>query len=60
VLDPKNQTVQFSQMGVRIDLGGIAKGYSVDRGIEILKARGFTRAYVSAGGRQPHCRGSIR
>src|ERR1700675_4383535 len=50
LLDPKNQTVQFSQKGVRIDLGGIAKGYSVDRGIEILKARGFTRAYVSAGG----------
>src|ERR1700760_3390167 len=49
-LDPKNQTVQFSQKGVRIDLGGIAKGYSVDRGIEVLKGRGFTRAYVSAGG----------
>ena len=50
LLDPKNQTVQFSQKGVRIDLGGIAKGYSVDRGIEVLKARGFTRAYISAGG----------
>jgi thiamine biosynthesis lipoprotein len=50
LLDPKNQTVQFSQHGVRIDLGGIAKGYSVDQGIEVLKARGFTRAYVSAGG----------
>src|SRR5271163_161214 len=50
LLDPKNQTVQFSQKGVRIDLGGIAKGYSVDCGIEVLKARGFTRAYVSAGG----------
>jgi thiamine biosynthesis lipoprotein len=50
ILDPKNQTVQFSQKGVRIDLGGIAKGYSVDRGIDVLKARGFTRAYVSAGG----------
>jgi thiamine biosynthesis lipoprotein len=50
LLDPKQQTVQFSQKGVRIDLGGIAKGYSVDRGIEVLKARGFTRAYVSAGG----------
>src|SRR5450631_4485186 len=43
LLDPKNQTVQFSQRGVRIDLGGIAKGYSVDRGIEVLQARGFTR-----------------
>jgi thiamine biosynthesis lipoprotein len=50
LLDPKNQTVQFSQKGVRIDLGGIAKGYAVDRGIDVLKSRGFTRAYVSAGG----------
>ena len=50
LLDAKNQTVKFSQAGVRIDLGGIAKGYSVDRGIEALKSLGFTRAYVSAGG----------
>ncbi|HEY5264793.1 MAG TPA: FAD:protein FMN transferase [Steroidobacteraceae bacterium] len=50
LLDPKNQTVQFSQKGVRIDLGGIAKGYSVDGGIDVLKTLGFTRAYVSAGG----------
>src|SRR5271165_489010 len=50
ILDPKNQTVQFSQKGVRIDLGGIAKGYSVDRGIEVLKSLGYTRAYVGAGG----------
>ena len=50
LLDAKQQTVQFSQRGVRIDLGGIAKGYSVDRGIEVLKSRGITRAYVSAGG----------
>jgi FAD:protein FMN transferase len=50
MLDAKNQTVQFSQKGVRIDLGGIAKGYSVDCGINVLKARGYTRAYVSAGG----------
>ncbi len=50
ILDPKNQTVQFSQRGVRIDLGGIAKGYSVDRGIDVLKSLGYTRAYVGAGG----------
>jgi FAD:protein FMN transferase len=50
LLDPKNQTVQFSTKGVRIDLGGIAKGYSVDRGIDVLKGLGFTRAFVSAGG----------
>jgi thiamine biosynthesis lipoprotein len=50
LLDPKKQTVRFSQPGVRIDLGGIAKGYAVDCGIDVLKRLGFTRAYVSAGG----------
>jgi thiamine biosynthesis lipoprotein len=50
ILDPKNQTVRFSQKGVRIDLGGIAKGYSVDCGIDVLKRLGYTRAYVGAGG----------
>jgi len=50
LLDRDHHTVQFSRKGVRIDLGGIAKGYAVDRGIDILKARGVTRAYVGAGG----------
>lgn len=50
LLDPQQHTVQFSQKGVRIDLGGIAKGYSVDRGIDILQKLGYNRAYVSAGG----------
>ncbi len=50
LLDSKNHTVRFSQKGVRIDLGGIAKGYSVDRGIDVLRTRGVTRAYVAAGG----------
>jgi thiamine biosynthesis lipoprotein len=50
ILDPASQTVQFSQKGVRIDLGGIAKGYSVDCGIDVLKGLGYTRAYVGAGG----------
>ncbi len=50
LLDAQHLTVRFSQPGVRIDLGGIAKGYAVDRGIDILKSLGFTRAYVSAGG----------
>jgi thiamine biosynthesis lipoprotein len=35
---------------VRIDLGGIAKGYSVDCGIGVLQRLGYTRAYVGAGG----------
>lgn len=50
LLDPKAHSVRFSQPGVRIDLGGIAKGWAVDRGIAILKAAGIQRAMVTAGG----------
>ncbi len=50
VLDAKRHTVRFTQPGVRIDLGGIAKGYSVDQGIDVLLARGFKNALVNAGG----------
>ena len=49
-LDPKAHTVAFERPGMRIDLGGIAKGYAVDRGIDILKRAGFDRAMVNAGG----------
>ena len=35
---------------IRIDLGGIAKGYAVDRGIEILKSFGIENAVINAGG----------
>jgi thiamine biosynthesis lipoprotein len=49
-LDRKKITVFFTRPGMRIDLGGIAKGYSVDRGIEILQKQGITRAMVNAGG----------
>ncbi len=50
VLDAKKTTVYFTRPGMRIDLGGIAKGHSVDRGIEILQKHGITRAMVNAGG----------
>jgi len=50
VLDEKKFTVFFTRPGMRIDLGGIAKGHSVDRGIEILQQQGITRAMVNAGG----------
>ncbi|MFO1401032.1 MAG: FAD:protein FMN transferase [Steroidobacteraceae bacterium] len=49
-LDPRRRSVHFSRPGVRIDLGGIAKGYAVDRGIAILQQRGVRHALVSAGG----------
>jgi thiamine biosynthesis lipoprotein len=50
LLDPVHHTVHFERPGMRIDLGGIGKGYAVDRGIAILQARGFDHALVTAGG----------
>jgi len=47
---PQGPAVRFARAGVRIDLGGIAKGYAVDRGIEVLRAAGIDRAMVNAGG----------
>lgn len=50
LLDSRAHTVKFTQPGVRIDLGGIAKGHAVDRCIELLQKRGIRHALVSAGG----------
>jgi thiamine biosynthesis lipoprotein len=50
VLDRANSSVRFLRSGVRIDLGGIAKGHAIDRAIALLKARGIQHALVSAGG----------
>lgn len=49
-LDSKARTIHYDRAGVRIDLGGIAKGYAVDNCIAILKGLGVTNAIVTAGG----------
>jgi len=48
-LDPERRTIQFDESGVEIDLGGIAKGYAVDRAVDILRSNGITSALVSSG-----------
>ncbi|WP_371195307.1 FAD:protein FMN transferase [Glaciecola sp. SC05] len=50
VLDDASQSVYFAHPDVKIDLGGIAKGYAVDNAIRALKAMGIEHALVSAGG----------
>ena len=50
VLDQAAGTVRFKQEGVRINLGGIAKGYVVERGVSILRSRGVRHGIVTAGG----------
>jgi len=49
-LDQAASTVRFERQGVRINLGGIAKGYVVERGINLLRRAGVEHAIVSAGG----------
>ena len=50
ILDQAAGTVSFAKEGVRINLGGIAKGYVVERGVDILRHRGIENAIVTAGG----------
>jgi len=50
VLDPVAHSVGYARAGMRIDLGGIAKGYACDRGVDILKRFGVRHAIVTAGG----------
>ena len=44
------QAVRFHGANIAIDLGGIAKGFAVDRALEVLRGFGATGAIVNAGG----------
>ena len=50
VLDTASRTIAFDDPNVELDLGGIAKGYAVDRVVAVLKSRRVAAALVSAGG----------
>ena len=50
ILDSENRTVRFSVDGMRLDLGGIAKGYGVDKALEAARRRGAVGVMVDIGG----------
>ncbi len=50
VLDPAHRTARLKRKGQKITLGGIAKGYAVDKAVAILRQRGFVDFIVQAGG----------
>ena len=50
ILDAQAGTVRFALEGMRIDLGGFAKGHAVDNATAILRRLGIQHAIVSAGG----------
>lgn len=49
-LDSETRTVTLLVPNMRLDLGGIGKGYAADAAMQILKGRGLTRALVAASG----------
>jgi len=49
-LDPDTRTVRFAVDGMRLDLGGIAKGYAIDRAVERMKTAGALGGLVDLGG----------
>ncbi|MFI5457350.1 MAG: FAD:protein FMN transferase [Isosphaerales bacterium] len=50
VLDRTARTVQFKKTGMKLDVGGIAKGYASQAAIEVLAAAGIHRALVGGAG----------
>lgn len=50
VVDEREQSVGLSNPRTRLDLGGIAVGYSVDRAIAMLKSEGIESAFLNHSG----------
>ena len=49
-LNSADQSVMLKASDMRLDLGGIAKGFTADEVLEVLKSFGITRALMDAGG----------
>jgi FAD:protein FMN transferase len=49
-LDAKRGTVRLARQGMRLDLGGVAKGYILQAAVATLASHGVRRALVEAGG----------
>jgi len=50
VLDKDNLSIRFLDKDTKIDLGGIAKGYAVDRAKGVLSSHGIEDALIDIGG----------
>jgi len=50
ILNEKDLTVRFAAEGMRIDLGGIAKGYAIDKSAEAIRKGGALGGMVDIGG----------
>lgn len=50
ILNDRQRTVRFKKEGMRIDLGGIAKGYAIDKAVDAMKNEGAMGGIVDVGG----------
>ena len=50
ILDEQNRTVRFAVAGMRVDLGGIGKGYAADKAVEAMKEHGALGGMVAIAG----------
>jgi thiamine biosynthesis lipoprotein ApbE len=49
-IDSEGSAIRFLKPGLKLDLGGIGKGYALDRAARALEKRGLTRALFNFGG----------
>ena len=49
-LDPSRRAMRLARIGVRLDLGGIAKGYILQEALRTLREHGVTSVLLEAGG----------
>jgi FAD:protein FMN transferase len=50
VLDPRGQSAKLMKANMRLDLGGIGKGYAIDEAVKVVVGCGVSRALVRASG----------
>ncbi len=50
ILEPAGQTVKLTTPGMKLDLGGIAKGFAGDCALAVLRSYGINSALFEAGG----------
>jgi thiamine biosynthesis lipoprotein len=57
ILDANEESIRFTVEGMEVDLGGIAKGYAIDKAVEAMRKGGAVGGMVDIGG-EIRCFGS--
>lgn len=50
IINAAEHTVKFAIEGMKLDLGGIAKGYAVDKAVDAMRSAGANGGLIDAGG----------